>query len=112
MRNTIERHIRPENEGTFVVEVQRDGVLQVIEQQCVLGAVRKYPADVNAVGKEQNWLRTYTMQERRCTLHTGQEDNGLSRPSDVHNNRHQLHDTELILPNSLHYDCAALSFGM
>lgn len=40
-----------------VVEVQGDGVLQVVEQQGVLGAMRQNLTDVYAVGKQQHWLR-------------------------------------------------------
>lgn len=39
-----------------MVEVQRDGVLQVVEKQRVLGAVGENLADINPVGEEEHWL--------------------------------------------------------
>lgn len=41
-----------------MVEVQGNGILQVVEQQCVLGAMRQNLTDVDTVGKQQNWLWT------------------------------------------------------
>lgn len=39
-----------------MVKVQRDGVLQVVEKQRVLGAVGENLADINPVGEEEHWL--------------------------------------------------------
>lgn len=41
-----------------MVEVQGDGVLQVVEKQGVLGAMRQNLADVDSVGEEQHRLWT------------------------------------------------------
>ena len=59
LHDAVQRDVRPEHQLVAVVEVERDGVLQVVEQQRVLGAVRQHLPDVDAVGKEQNRLRTW-----------------------------------------------------
>ena len=59
LHDAVQRDVRPEHQLVAVVEVQRDGVLQVVEQQRVLGAVRQHLADVDAVGEEQDRLRTW-----------------------------------------------------
>lgn len=58
LHDAVQRHVRPEDELAAVVEVQGDGVLQIVEQQGVLGAVRQNLTDVDPVGEQQHWLRT------------------------------------------------------
>lgn len=41
-----------------MVEVQSDGIFQVVQQQSVLGPVGQHLADVYTVRKQQHWLRT------------------------------------------------------
>lgn len=48
----VQGDIGPEDKLTPVVEVEGDGVLQVVEQQCVLRAVRQHLPDVDAVGEQ------------------------------------------------------------
>lgn len=56
LHDAVQCHIRPEDQLLAVVEVQGDGVLQVVEQQGVLGAMRQNLTDVYAVCKQQHWL--------------------------------------------------------
>lgn len=56
LHDAVQRHIRPKDQFLAVVEVQGDGVLQVVEQQGVLRAMRQDLADVYAIGKQQHWL--------------------------------------------------------
>ncbi len=58
LHDAIQCHVRPEDQLSVVVEVQGDGVLQVVEQQCVLRAMRQNLADVDAVGEQQHRLWT------------------------------------------------------
>lgn len=58
LHNAIQCHVRPEDQLAAVVEVQGDGVLQVVEQQGVLGAMRQNLTDVDTVGEEQHRLWT------------------------------------------------------
>lgn len=41
-----------------MMEVQSDGVFQVVEQQGVLGAMWQNLTDIDAVSKQQHWLGT------------------------------------------------------
>ena len=59
LHDAVQRHIGPEHQLLVVVEVQGDGVLQVVQQQRVLRAVRQNLADVDAIGKQQNRFRTW-----------------------------------------------------
>lgn len=56
--DAVQRHVGPEDQLAAVVEVQGDGVLQVVEQQGVLGAMRQNLTDVDAIGKQQHRLGT------------------------------------------------------
>lgn len=58
LHDAVERHVGPEDQLAAVVEVQGNGVLQVVEKQGVLGAMRQNLADVDSVGEEQHRLRT------------------------------------------------------
>lgn len=58
LHDAVKRHVGPEDQLATVVEVQGDGVLQVVEQQGVLRAVRQNLTDVDAVGKKQHRLWT------------------------------------------------------
>lgn len=58
LHDAVQRHVRPVDLLLCVVEVQGDGVLQVVEQQGVLGAMRQNLTDVDAVGEQQHRLRT------------------------------------------------------
>lgn len=59
--DAVQRHVRPENQLAAVVEVQGDGVLQIVEQQGVLRAMRQNLADIDTVGEQQHRLWTYRM---------------------------------------------------
>lgn len=48
----VQGDIRPEDKLAPVVEIKGDGVLQVIEQQRVLRAVRQHLPDVDAIGEQ------------------------------------------------------------
>ncbi len=65
LHNAVQRHIWPEDQLAAVVEVQGDGILQVVEQQRVLGAMRQNLADVDAVGEQQHRLWTWRRMERQ-----------------------------------------------
>lgn len=54
--DAVQRDIGPEDQFLAVVEVQGNGVLQVVEQQGVLGTMRQDLTDVYAIGKQQHWL--------------------------------------------------------
>lgn len=56
LHDAVQRHIRPEDQLLAVVEIQGDGVLQVVKQQGVLRAMGQNLTDVYAVGKQQHWL--------------------------------------------------------
>lgn len=56
LHDAVQRDVGPEDQLLAVVEVQGDGVLQVVEQQRVLGAVRQHLPDVDAVGEQQHRL--------------------------------------------------------
>lgn len=58
LHDAVQRHVWPEDQLAAVVEVQGDGVLQVVEQQGVLGPMRQNLTDVDAVREQQHWLRT------------------------------------------------------
>lgn len=72
LHDAVQRHVRPENQLAAVVEVQGDGVLQIVEQQGILRAMRQNLADVDTVGKQQHRLWTYRTvkagQVRWCEL--------------------------------------------
>lgn len=70
LHDAVQCHVRPEDQLAVVVEVQGDGVLQVVEQQGVLGAVRQNLTDVNAVGKQQHRLWTLRGTERWTGMET------------------------------------------
>lgn len=48
----VQGDVGPEDKLAPVVEVQGNGVLQVVEQQRVLGAVRQHLPDVDAIGEQ------------------------------------------------------------
>lgn len=48
----VQGDVGPEDELAPVVEVERNGILQVVEQQCVLGAVRQHLPDVDSIGEQ------------------------------------------------------------
>lgn len=52
LHDAVKRHVRPEDQLAAVVEVQGDGVLQVVEQQGVLGAMWQNLTDVDTVGEQ------------------------------------------------------------
>lgn len=58
LHDAVQCHVRPEDQLKAVVEVQGDGVLQVVKQQGVLRAMRQNLTDINTVGEKQNRLRT------------------------------------------------------
>lgn len=58
LHDAVKRDIRPEHQLLAVVEVKCDGVLQVIQQQCVLRAVRQNLTDIYPICKQQHRLWT------------------------------------------------------
>lgn len=56
--NAVQSHVRPEDQLMTMMEVQCNGIFQVVEQQGVLGAMWQNLADIDAVGKQQHRLGT------------------------------------------------------
>lgn len=58
LHDTVKRHIWPEHKLLAVMEVQCDGVFQVVEEEGVFWAMWQNLSDVDAVGEQQHWLWT------------------------------------------------------
>ncbi len=54
----VERHVGPEDEFARVVEVERDGVLESVQDGRVLLAIGQHLADVDSVREDQHRLST------------------------------------------------------
>lgn len=70
LHDAVQRHVGPEDQLVAVVEVQGDGVLQVVEQQGVLGAMRQNLTDVDAVSEQQHrfWTQSFAAALVRSEL--------------------------------------------
>lgn len=64
LHDAVQSHVWPEDQLVAVVEVQGDGVLQIVEQQGVLRAVGQDLTDVDAVGEEEHRLWTWRSTRR------------------------------------------------
>lgn len=59
LHDPVQSDVWPENKFLTVVEVERDSVLQIIQQQSVFRPMRKNLTNINPIGKQQHRLWTW-----------------------------------------------------